>query len=317
MKKIVNLFFISLMLLSFTTINCSLATTNDETFFVTSNENNDSFSFLMTDISTQETTEVKIPNISNQATDDENYTGIEACIPKDTNSSYNLFNNSLISPSKVFDDDTRVKVNTSAYPYSAIGYLRITFKNSTETYRGTAFLIGDNIAVTAGHCAYSFEKGEASSITFIPGRDGSNYPFGSANATKYAVKSEYKNGDGNYDWAILVLDSNIGNSAGTIGFGKYNNFEDCLGKGAVISGYPKDKSGYQQYGANGYITSVSEHKMWYTIDTYDGQSGSPIMNSDKKAFGVHTGGSKENGNNWGMRVNDEFYSLAQYAVNNY
>lgn len=59
MKKIVNLFFISLMLLSFTTINCSLATTNDETFFVTSNENNDSFSFLMTDISTQETTEAK------------------------------------------------------------------------------------------------------------------------------------------------------------------------------------------------------------------------------------------------------------------
>ena len=58
-KKIVNLFFISLMLLSFTTINCSLATTNDETFFVTSNENNDSFSFLMTDISTQETTEAK------------------------------------------------------------------------------------------------------------------------------------------------------------------------------------------------------------------------------------------------------------------
>lgn len=57
--------------------------------------------------------------------------------------------------------------------------------------------------------------------------------------------------------------------------------------------------------------------MWYTIDTYDGQSGSPIMNSDKKAFCVHTGGSKENGNNWGMRVNDEFYSLAQYAVNNY
>ena len=282
-------------------------------------ENSSTFSFLLTDISTQETTEITIP-ASLRATlstisDDDGFTPLNTnnSTYNNTDDKYNLFNFPLISPNKLFDEDTRVKVNTSISPYKSIGYLKTKYENSDSYYRGTAYLVGSHIAITAAHCAYSRSDGGATSMTFSPARDGDSYPYGTANVTKYAVLSEYKNGD---DWAILILDSNIGDVAGTITFGKYNTATDCLGIGSVISGYPVDK-GYSQYGANGYINSVSDYKVWYTIDTEGGQSGSPIMDANRRAYGVHTGGSKEDGTNWGCRVNDRFYDLVQYAFDNY
>lgn len=154
-------------------------------------------------------------------------------------------------------------------------------------------------------------------MTFYPGREDGNYPYGSTTVKSYAVLPEYKSSESrDYDWAVLVLNSNIGDVAGTLTFGKYNDYNNCIGRGAVISGYPV---GYQhyQYGANGYINSSTDFVMEYTIDTTGGQSGSPIMDADKRAFGVHTGGSEALGTNWGSRVNDRFYEVAQYACENY
>lgn len=141
-------------------------------------------------------------------------------------------------------------------------------------------MVDNNIAITAAHCAYSRENGEATVLNFSPARDENNYPYGTVGVTKYA------------------------------------NASDCLGIGSVISGYPYDK-GYSQYGANGYIKKVSDNKLWYTIDTNGGQSGSPIMDVNKRAYGVHTGGLESEGFNWGSRVNDRFYDLVQYAIDNY
>ena len=280
----------------------------------------------MTDVTTQETTEMIIPNLSKTtALMSSNNDGFIPVKKSSINNSrynnseekYNLFNMSIVSPNKLLSGtDSRIKVNTSISPYKSIGYLTTKYEKSNNYYRGTAYLVDNNIAITAAHCAYSRENGEATVLNFSPARDENNYPYGTVGVTKYAVLPEYKNGDDNYDWAILVLESNIGDEVGTITFGKYKNASDCLGIGSVISGYPYDK-GYSQYGANGYIKKVSDNKLWYTIDTNGGQSGSPIMDVNKRAYGVHTGGLESEGFNWGSRVNDRFYDLVQYAIDNY
>jgi V8-like Glu-specific endopeptidase len=63
------------------------------------------------------------------------------------------------------------------------------------------------------------------------------------------------------------------------------------------SGYPGDKPFGTQWFNAGAITQVTNRKIYYMIDTYGGQSGSPVwrfLNGQRHGVGIHAYGGCPN-----------------------
>ena len=109
----------------------------------------------------------------------------------------------------------------------------------------------------------------------IPGLDGSYKPYGSA----YAVYMRSYQGwtrdrDSNHDFGLITLDRSIGNSTGWFGYASYASVN---GLTANLGGYPGDlDNGLRLYYHSGPITSSTTDRVYYTIDTAGGQSGSSV-----------------------------------------
>ena len=77
-------------------------------------------------------------------------------------------------------------------------------------------MVNDNIALTAAHCVKDRDN-----ITIFPGYNNGKTPFGGAYVTAYITDNRYNpnvwtngtnvNNTDIHDWAILILDRNIGN----------------------------------------------------------------------------------------------------------
>jgi V8-like Glu-specific endopeptidase len=198
--------------------------------------------------------------------------------------------------------DDRVRVwNTRPYPWRTICDLEIRTKTGGSGGCTGAF-IGPRVVLTAGHCLYLHAHGGwARSIKVIPGRNGSQEPYGSAVGTYFiSTKGWVQNRNSNYDYGVIVLPSNkkLGNTVGWMGLASLS-FSSLLGLLVNSSGYPGDKpTGTQWWNANR-ILSVSSRRIYYQIDTAGGQSGSPVWryrNGKRHIIGIHTtGGAPFNG----------------------
>jgi V8-like Glu-specific endopeptidase len=200
--------------------------------------------------------------------------------------------------------DDRVKItNTTVYPYRAIASLLI-IANDNSPWIGTGWFISPKTLITAGHCVFikgsgvPGRDGWVKSIKVIPGRNSSTMPFGSAVSNNFkSVNAWTVNGNSNHDYGAIVLNTPLGNSVGTFGFGVYSD-QALLATTANISGYPGDKpSGTQWFHARR-VTSVNPLKVFYDVDTAGGQSGAPvwrIIDGKRFAIAVHAyGGSTAN-----------------------
>ena len=189
----------------------------------------------------------------------------------------------------IIGGDNRTKVtNTKTLPYSAICYIEIDWPDGSTT-TGTAWMIYKDIAVTAGHCVYSTGHGGwATNIKLWPGKNGYglwNNPYGTTEASNMHTSTNWtSSANENFDWAVLELEDNIGDKTGWFGFGWSANNQ--TGTSVTISGYPGEYR-YFQYKMSGQISSCTTNKLYYTIDTTDGQSGAPIYTSDNIAYGIH------------------------------
>ncbi len=93
--------------------------------------------------------------------------------------------------------------DTSAFPHSAICFLRMTAPNGKK-YTGTGFYIGRNRILTCAHNLHGM-----STVQIVPGRNGEGTaPFGEAtiDATQWRVAPRYT-GDGNWDNDLAVIDN--------------------------------------------------------------------------------------------------------------
>jgi len=106
-----------------------------------------------------------------------------------------------------------------------------------------------------------------------------------------AVKGYTKNGDRNYDFAMIVLDNDVGNNIGYLGFGYKPSIQ---GLPIDVSGYPAGKAFANQWHSECDILSarLSQSRFIYQCSTYTGESGGPVMyydqNSDSYiAYGVN------------------------------
>lgn len=172
--------------------------------------------------------------------------------------------------------------NPSSSPYNRIG---ITSSG------GTAFLMGPNIALTAGHCVInsssSYPRPFVSNIDIKFGFNGTNY-YKKVNVTDvYILKLYYDEFSFANDWAICILDEYIGNELGF--FGKCSGY-DLIGLNATFIGYPGGQQQRTQYISTGEIVKNYPTFKMYAYGV-SGFSGSPVfvsINGNEYVAGIFT-----------------------------
>lgn len=201
-----------------------------------------------------------------------------------------------LSPESVIGADGRTQVtNTTAYPNSAIAHLEVDFPSGSGTCTG--WFMSANRLATAGHCVYDAGAGEwATSIMVYPGRNAGSAPFGSFSAISwYTVTGWTTTGDPKYDYGLIKLGSNVGNTVGWFGYGWTSDNSFLLNKKSNVRGYPGDKAYGTMWTMQGRIQQVKKTRLFYSIDTFGGQSGSPhygkwSTSCNPCSFGIHTYG---------------------------
>ncbi len=212
----------------------------------------------------------------------------------------------------VIGNDDRVKVAQARLgmnPWRQICSLRIRAV-SGNAYVGTGWFIAPKVLATAGHCVYMQDEGGwAASIDVMPARFGSSLPFGTLRATRFAAVDGWTvQRSRDFDYGVIFLDdATVGTQVG--------NFEVRVmpsaalnGVNAKISGYPADREQARfQYFHERPLQSVTDTRLIYDVDTFGGQSGSPIWQETEEdglvAIGIHTTGGFTS--NSGTRVSGD------------
>jgi V8-like Glu-specific endopeptidase len=188
--------------------------------------------------------------------------------------------------------DDRVHISpATAVPWRWVAKLIITLANGN---RGgcTGWFIGPRTVMTAGHCIFSHANGGwVRQVEVIPGADGASRPFGSESSGSFrSVVGWTTNANVEFDYgAIIMPTTTLGNRVGGFGFA---SLADASLRGMIAnnSGYPGDKPANTQWFNADPISGVSARRLEYMIDTFGGQSGSPVwrfLNGQRHAVGVH------------------------------
>ncbi len=183
-----------------------------------------------------------------------------------------------------------------------------------KTYQATGFMIGPNAVATCGHVIYS-NSNYATNIVVTPARANNSTPYGTANATHYVMSTGWiDDGDSEYDWGIILLDSNIGESVGYLGLrwqsASYNNTN------IIINGYPgtvgNNTNNKIMHYSTGKISS-SATRILYSNNTNldEGASGGPVYfyssSSGYTAIAIAMGATSTS--NAFVRITEELYDI--------
>lgn len=184
------------------------------------------------------------------------------------------------APETVIGPDGRTQVtNTTTYPHRVNGKLTFTAPNG-GTYGCTAWLYDNDTVATAGHCVYFHDNaanihGWSSNFVFWPGRNGASAPYGSCGwSNAYTVSGWATDQNPEYDYGAIKLNCTVGNSTGWFGL----RWQSASYDGTVvnITGYPGDKPANTMWQMDGPIASSGVRQLFYSIDTFGGQSGSAV-----------------------------------------
>lgn len=200
-----------------------------------------------------------------------------------------------------------------------------TYYSDGSCFGGTAFLVGKNVLLTAGHCLYDLDKGYAKKVKIYM---GGKYSIKQVvyESNNFFVSNEYKKGDYDkqkYDWGIIKTNKNIVNNDNYFDLSRSISKTDTL----TLTGSPEDKyyqknneTYYPQYTQSAKyektIKSVSSTFIEHEFDTKPGSSGSPIykrVNGRDYVVGINVADNKCDVINGAKRIDsDVLNKLADY-----
>ena len=145
-----------------------------------------------------------------------------------------------------------------------------------ETYVGTGVMIGRHLAMTCGHVVAGPETTNASSVTFIPGENGGDEPFGRIQVIKVIPAPQWAaSASDGYDIAILVLGNPIGDLTGWFQISVQAD-EFFANASLTTAGYPTDLGTLNPYTVSGHSYGMDGNVIIHDLDSEPGQSGSPV-----------------------------------------
>ncbi len=204
------------------------------------------------------------------------------------------------APNVVIGNDDRKEItDTKQAPSKWVGKLHATTQSGGSSYC-TASLISKDTVITAGHCV---AKGQ-SKWTFAAGENKGQQPYGTAAAKQIWYDKKY--GETGHDWAVIKLDSAVGEKTGWFGM-NVPDTQKLVDTQATVIGYPGDKDGGAQWADRNKVMKVTDRQVVYQTDTFNGQSGSSVMDDKSMIFAIHTGG--KTGENYGTILTGELFNV--------
>ena len=205
------------------------------------------------------------------------------------------------APETIIGEDDRERIlDTENLPWRMICSLSITGSNG-RSFVGTGWFAGPKTIITAAHCLYDKRNmgGWANQINIYPGRDGNELLY-STISNQFEVPEKWvKSGgqDPDYDYGVIHLKESLGDKVGWFSVAVPTD-ADLKGTIVNISGYPGDRINrgkYQLFHDDIIPTNgVSDKRFFYEIDTFGGQSGSPVWiefdDGSRQVVGIHTYG---------------------------
>lgn len=201
--------------------------------------------------------------------------------------------------------DNRIhEIRTTQFPFNTICHLERDYGDGL--WRGcTGTLIAPRTILAAGHCIYSHRlRRVPTRIRVSPGRsDRDTRPYGSVTSTEYYVPSRYVNARTrshrdrlNFDYGIIILPTPFQRISRFMEMSALSDqdFERLKHSGLItIAGYPADRPVGTLWRHTERLKTVSPGRLFYTVDTCPGHSGSPIWHRHgqrRHIIGVHTSG---------------------------
>jgi len=231
--------------------------------------------------------------------------GVEAAPPATTNDGVE---GQSLGPGResVIGADGRIRVNpTTSRVARRIGQIEID-QGIFGTFLCTGWLVDDNSVLTAGHCVHDPSPviGDLESATWYPGRNGGVDPYGGCEVeTFFAPQQWIDNSSPQFDYALINFANPgpcaaIGQTLGTIGLMAVPTTRGLNGARAAVQGYPGDKPPGTMWKMNGRIAVGGRRMLYYPMDTFAGQSGSPVFWDRRSGpctglcgYGVHAYGA--------------------------
>ena len=237
----------------------------------------------------------------------------------------NTINTNTVSTNQV-DVANSIVENTQIDPYKMVCQILVYYDDLNPVSYSTGFLSGSNTVVLSGHAILKDVTSNGirdfvfpSRIEVIPGQyvDANGMvcaPFGIYEVTKCYIQKEYyyvSNQESfeafEYDWAVCVLDENIGDQIGY--FDLMITPENTKNKYVEIIGY--EGTTEKMHKLTGKITSNSGNRIYYNATTSGGISGSPVFfnNGSYVVCGIHTSNAPG-----GTKINSLIYSLVDSLI---
>lgn len=209
--------------------------------------------------------------------------------------------------------------DTFVSPYKQICRLKFNSSDgSGGVHYGTGTLIGKNILLTCSHCVFDDENNNQKYLnwTAYPGYNGNQYLQGKSGWKRvYSSGKWMENHSYEYDWAICILESDLGTNLGWLGLQSYGQNSHMFNVPVKVVGYPGDTTyGFNmnanyQYETGDKIITAYDRYFNYSGWTLGGFSGGPIRRSDDRIVGVHFGISNATGDPIGVRITQDMIDL--------